>query len=250
MVLLFLVVVSVLILLIKGEKGLLESLRDQGFIDRCRFEIVSLLHKAISSLFYCEQFLSNARCIALKSVGNLATIDSRVHGENLLSRTYEVAIGMAYPELSHVPGVVGEWAHYICPGLLGLVINSVYVLYKEDDLNAAAALSRWEKAASLRLPVWCVLCRQLNRGLPASQFSIFVCVASYDTKSQNVLKPLNRLLKVAHANLDPAWFNHGSATLSNEMLFMLQPCCIQYILLAYTMCTFLPSDLNRSLSAM
>src|SRR6266849_10542797 len=191
MVLLFLVVVIVLSLLIKVEMGLLEYLRHQGFIDRCRFEIVSLLHKAISSLFYCEQFLSNARCIALKSVGNLATIDSRVHGENLLSRTYEVAVGMAYPELSHVPGVAGKWAHDICPGLLGLAIDSVYVLYKEDDLNAAAALSRRKKATALRLPVWCVVCRQLNRSLPARQLSIFVCVASYDTKTQDTLKPLN-----------------------------------------------------------
>jgi hypothetical protein len=98
---------------------------------------------------------------------------------------------MAYPELSHVPGVVGEWAHYICPGLLGLVINSVYVLNKEDDFNAAAALSRREKATALRLPVWCVVCRQLNRGLPAIQFRIFVCVSSYDTKTQDILKPLN-----------------------------------------------------------
>src|SRR6266581_4637934 len=105
MVLLFLVVVVVLSLLIKVEMGLLEYLRHQGFIDRCRLEIVSLLRKAISSLFHCEQFLSNARCIALKSVGYLATIGSRVHGEYLLSGTYEVAVGVAYPELSHVPGV-------------------------------------------------------------------------------------------------------------------------------------------------
>jgi len=60
---------------------------------------------------------------------------------------------VAYPELSHVPGVVGERAHYICPGLLGLVINSVYILYKQDDLNAAAALSRREKVIALQLPV-------------------------------------------------------------------------------------------------
>src|SRR6266566_1931811 len=208
MVLLFLIVVIVLSLLIKVEMGLLEYLRHQGFIDRCRFEIVSLLHKAISSLFYCEQFLSNARCIALKSVGTLATLDSRVHGENLLSRTYEVAVGMAYPELSHVPGVVGEWAHDICPSLLGLAIDGIHVVYEEDDLHAAAALSRREKAGALGRPVWCMVWRQLEKGLPARQFSVVVCVASDDTKTQNVLKPCDGLLKVAHANLNPACFTH------------------------------------------
>src|SRR5438876_8805438 len=119
-------------LLIKVEMGLLENLHHNGFIDRCRPEIVSLLRKAISGLFHCEQFVSNAWYIALKRFGYLASIDRRIYREYLLGGTYEVAVGMAYPELSHMPGVVSERAHDICPGLHRLVINSVYVLDKEN----------------------------------------------------------------------------------------------------------------------
>ena len=66
-----------------------------------------------------------------------------------------------------MPGIVSKRAHDVCLGLLGLAIDSVYVLNEEDDLNATAALSRWEKAGALGRPVWCVVCRQLDRGLPA-----------------------------------------------------------------------------------
>ena len=173
---------------------MLEYLRHQGFIDRCRAKKVSLLRKAIGGLFHCEQFLGNARRIALKSLGDLATIGRRVHGEDLLSGADEVAIGMAHPELPHVPGVVGQFTRDVCPGLLSLVIDSIYVLYEEDNLNAAAALSRRQKALALRRPVWCAFCRQLNRGLPARQFNIFICIASDDTKAQHMLKPCDGLL--------------------------------------------------------
>jgi hypothetical protein len=96
---------------------------------------------------------------------------------------------MAHPELSHVPGIVGEFTHDVCLGLLGLAIEVVYVLYEEGDLNAAAALSRREKARALGCPVWCAICRKLDGSLPARQFSIFVCIASDDTKAQDILKP-------------------------------------------------------------
>ena len=101
---------------------------------------------------------------------------------------------MAHPELPHVPGVVGQFTRDVCSGLSSLVIDSIYVLYEEDNLNAAAALSRRQKALALRRPVWCAFCRQLNRGLPARQFNIFICIASDDTKAQHMLKPCDGLL--------------------------------------------------------
>src|SRR5437764_1280402 len=54
----------VLLLLIIVKVGLLEYLRHQGFIDRCRAEKVSLRSRAIGGLFHCEQFLGNARRIS------------------------------------------------------------------------------------------------------------------------------------------------------------------------------------------
>src|SRR5260370_41689866 len=98
---------------------------------------------------------------------------------------------MAHPELSHVPGIVGEFAHDICLGLLGLAIDCVYVVYEEDDLHTTAALSGRKKARTLVRPVWRAVWRQLERRLPARQFSILVCVAGDDDKAQDVLKPAN-----------------------------------------------------------
>src|SRR2546425_427341 len=98
---------------------------------------------------------------------------------------------MAHPELSHMPGILGQWAHNVCLSLLSLAIDSLYVIYDEDDLNPAAALSRREKPRALDFPVWRFVRRQLYRSLPASQFSIFICIASYDTKTKDILKPLN-----------------------------------------------------------
>src|SRR5437763_1921958 len=115
---------------------------------------------------------------------------------------------MAYPELPHVPGIVGQFAHDVGLSLLGLTIDSFYILYEQDNLNAAATLSRWEKARALGLPVWCVVCGQLDRGLPARHLSIFVSLAGLDTKAQDVLKPGNGLLKVAYTNLSPAYCGH------------------------------------------
>jgi hypothetical protein len=110
--------------------------------------------------------------------------------------------------LSHVPGIVGEFAHDICLGLLGLTIDSVDVVYEEDDLHTTAALSGREKARALGRPVWRAVWRQLERGLPARQFSILVCVAGDDSKAQDALKPVNGLPEVAHTQLDPACFTH------------------------------------------
>lgn len=67
------------------------------------------------------------------------------------------------------------------------------------------------EGGALGRPVRCAVCRQLDRSLPARQFSIFVCVAGDDTKAQDVLKPFDGLLEVTHANLDPACFGHFSA---------------------------------------
>src|SRR5947209_3675850 len=98
---------------------------------------------------------------------------------------------MAYPELAHMPGVVSKRAHDVGLGLLGLLIESIDVVDEESNLHTTAALSRREQAGALGFPIWCAVCCQLNRGLPARQFSIFVCVASHDAKAQDVLKPLN-----------------------------------------------------------
>src|SRR5947207_1701682 len=98
---------------------------------------------------------------------------------------------MAYPELAHMPGVIGEWAHDVCLGLLGLAIDGIDVVDEEGNLHTAAALPRCEQAGALGFPIWCALCCQLDRGLPARQFSIFVCLAGHNAKAQNVLKPSN-----------------------------------------------------------
>src|SRR5579884_179204 len=103
---------------------------------------------------------------------------------------------MAHPELSHVPGIVSQFAHNISLSLLGLTIDSFHVLYQQDDLNAAATLSRWEKAGTLGLPVWCIVCSQLNGGLSVRHLSIFVAFTSLDPKAQDVLKPENGLFEV------------------------------------------------------
>lgn len=131
-----------------------EYFRYQCFVDGCRTEIVLLLRKSVSGLFDCLQFFRNARFILLKGVGYLATVGGRVDGENSLRRTYEVAVGVAYPELAHVPGVVGYRAYNVCAGLLGSAIHGVYVIDEEDNFNAAAALSRWGQARPFGLPIW------------------------------------------------------------------------------------------------
>src|SRR5438874_9072883 len=105
---------------------------------------------------------------------------------------------MAYPELAHMPGVVGEGAHDVYLGLLGLAIDSVDVVDEEDNLHTAAALSRREQAWALGFPVGCVICCQLKRGFPTPQLGILICFASHDTKAQDVLKPGDGLLEVAH----------------------------------------------------
>src|SRR5437588_3621368 len=116
---------------------------------------------------------------------------------------------MAHPELSHVPGIVSQFAHNVGLSLLGLMIESFYVFYQQDDLNTAAALSGWEKARTLGLPVWCIVCSQLDGSLSARHLSIFVAIASLDPKAQDVLKPENGLFEVAHTNLSPAGVDHG-----------------------------------------
>src|SRR5215472_9328598 len=96
-----------------------------------------------------------------KGIGDLAAVGRWIHGQDPLRRADEIAVGMAYPELPHVPGVVSEGAHNVCLSLLGLAIDSVDVLDKEDNLYAAAALSRREQAWALGFPVGCVIRRQL-----------------------------------------------------------------------------------------
>ena len=85
----------------------------------------------------------------MKGVSYLAMIGSGVDGENPLCGTDEVAIGMAHPELSHVPGIVGERARDVGTGALSLSIHGLYVIDEQDDFNAAAALPRREKTRTL-----------------------------------------------------------------------------------------------------
>src|SRR6266704_2071646 len=190
------------------EMGLLENPRHQDFIDRGCAQHVSLLSQLISCLFHGEQFLGNARCITLKGVDDLAAIGCWVHGQDLLRRADEVAVGMAYPELPHVPGVVCERTHDVCPGLLSLAIDSLNVVDEKDDLHTAAALSRRKQVWALGHPVGGVICCQLKSGFPTRQFSILIYLAGHDTKAQDVLKPGDGLLEVAHTELDPACFGH------------------------------------------
>ena len=105
---------------------------------------------------------------------------------------------MAYPELPHVPGVVCEGAHNVCPRLLSLVIDYLNIVDEENNLHTAAALSGRQQAWALGFPVGYVICRQLKRGFPARQFSVLIGVASHDTKAQDALKPDDRLLEVTH----------------------------------------------------
>src|SRR5437588_12200122 len=103
---------------------------------------------------------------------------------------------MAHPELSHVPGIVSQFAHNVGLSLLGLTIESFHVFYQQVDLNTAAALSGWEKARTLGLPVWCIVCRQLDGGLSARQLSIVVAISSLDPQAQDILKPDTGSLEV------------------------------------------------------
>src|SRR5262249_22224342 len=150
--------------------------------------------------------IGNSRVIVAEGIGDLLAIGPRVRGRDALCRAEEVAIGVAHPELPHVPGENGERADDLCPSLLSLAIDIIDVLDEEDDLHTAAELPWWEQVWSLDFPVWRILCRQLEGGLPARQFSIFVCVASHDAKAQNALKPGDGLLEVAHTQLNPTCF--------------------------------------------
>ena len=58
-----------------------------------------------------------------------------------MSGSDEVAVGMAHPELPHVPGIVSKRAHDVCLDRLSLSIHGVYIIDEEDNLNAAATLS-------------------------------------------------------------------------------------------------------------
>jgi hypothetical protein len=63
-----------------------------------------------------------------------------------------------------------------------------------------------DEGGALGGPVRCMVWRQLDSGLPTRQFGILVCLEGDDTKAQNVLKPCDRLLEVAHAQFNPACF--------------------------------------------
>ena len=87
-------------------------------------------------------FLGKTRGFLLESVGDLPTLRRRVHRQDALRGADEVAVGMTHPELPHVPGVVCERSHDVCPGLLSLVIDRIDVVDQENNLHTAAALSR------------------------------------------------------------------------------------------------------------
>src|SRR6266699_4188540 len=115
---------------------------------------------------------------------------------------------MTYPELPHVPRLVGQGSNDLCMGLFGLAIDSVDVIDEKDDFNAAATLSGREQALAFGFPVWCLVRCQLDVGLSARQFSVIVFFAGYDAKSEHVLEPCDRLLEVAYADFYPACFSH------------------------------------------
>ena len=79
---LFIIVIIVVILfcLLIIEVRAIEYLRHQCFIDSCRAEKVLLLHKVVSSLLDCQQFLRNAWFVFSKSIDDLAAIYLRVDG--------------------------------------------------------------------------------------------------------------------------------------------------------------------------
>jgi hypothetical protein len=164
-----------------------------------RFPLLSRLELAFPILSSVIRGVSRPKASA---------IVRRVHGQDALRPTNEVDIGMADPELPQLPGVIGERTDDICTGLLSLTINSVDVVNEEDNLHTAAALSRREQAWALGFPVWRIVCRRLKSGLPTSQFSLLVCLASHDTKALSLFKPDDGLLNIAHSQLDPACFSH------------------------------------------
>src|SRR6266516_1097755 len=141
--------------------GFFEDLRHQCFIDCSSTQVILLQHEPISFLFHCCQFLGNTWYVALKHSGDLVMVGCRVNREDLLRRADEVAVGVAHPELSQVPGKVCQWAYNIGSGLLSLTVDGIDALYKEYDLNAAAALPRREKLRAFGCPVGCIIrCQQ------------------------------------------------------------------------------------------
>src|SRR6266536_1427911 len=138
----------------------------------------------------------------LKRISHLTAIGCRVHRKQPLSRTDEVSIGMAHPELPHVPGIVSQWTHNVGPGLLSLVIDLIGILHEQDDLNAAAALPWCKQAHAFGFPIGRMICCQLDEGLSTRELCIVICLTSDDMKAQGVFKPGDRLLEIAHANLN------------------------------------------------
>src|SRR6266571_3960242 len=122
------IVVVVLFFLIRAEMRTIEYFRYQHFIDTRRTEIVSLLSQAVSSVLDRKQLLGNLWFFTSKSSAYLTEIDIWLNGEQSLSRSYQIPIGMAYPELAHVPGIFSQWTGYRCLGLLGLTIHCVHVI--------------------------------------------------------------------------------------------------------------------------
>src|SRR5450631_1174741 len=116
--------------------GLLEDFVHQRFIDRCGTKHITLQDKLICRLFYLEERLANPWCLLFKCFGNLTTIDGWIHGEQPLSGTDEISIGMAHPELAHMPGKVCDGTHDVCLGLLSLAIDCIGILDEQDDLSA------------------------------------------------------------------------------------------------------------------
>ena len=79
---LFIIVIIVVVLfcLIIIEVRAIEYFHHQCFIDSCRAEIVLLLHKVVSGLLDCQQFLRNAWLVFSKSIDDLAAIYLGVDG--------------------------------------------------------------------------------------------------------------------------------------------------------------------------
>jgi hypothetical protein len=147
-----LIVFVVILLLIIVEVGLLKDLLDQGSIDLCCLEIVSLLCQSVSVLFDWAESIRGTWHIASKSLVDLTVCGSEILKDYHLSWAYEIAIGMAYPELSCMLGSLGEFVHDICLRLFGPSIDGIDIIYGQDEFNATSTLSRCKKARTLRSP--------------------------------------------------------------------------------------------------
>src|SRR5690242_13274265 len=144
MTILFFVIVIVLFVFIIIEVGLLKDLLHDHFIDRRCTKIVLLPSKTVSNIFDRQQLLIDPLFTFSESADYLTTICIWINGEKPLRRAYQIPIRMAYPELPHMPGVVGQLSHNLGMGLLSLTIDGIHVIDDEDDFDAVTTLT-WRK---------------------------------------------------------------------------------------------------------